>query len=233
VVKLLIERDDVEINSKASNGQTPLSLAAVKGYEAVVKLLLATDAVDPDSKDARCGRTPLSRAAGMGHEAVVNLLLAKDIVDPNSQDRYDQTPLLLAAGNDHEAAVKLLLATDVIEADSKDEFDRTPLSWAAKRGNSNVFKVLLQKYEENGITIRDKEVNAATSPAADYPSRINCDICMLRIPDVDIHYHCGMCLDGDFDICQECIANGAFCFDQSHKLIKRTVKDGTLMEVPD
>jgi ankyrin repeat protein len=39
----------------------------------VVKLLLATDRVDPDSKDSY-GRTPLSYAAASGHGAVVKLL---------------------------------------------------------------------------------------------------------------------------------------------------------------
>jgi ankyrin repeat protein len=39
----------------------------------IVKLLLATDAVDPDSKSYN-GQTPLSWAAGNGHEEVVKLL---------------------------------------------------------------------------------------------------------------------------------------------------------------
>ena len=39
----------------------------------VVRLLLARDDVDPDSKD-NYGRTPLSRATANGHEAVVKLL---------------------------------------------------------------------------------------------------------------------------------------------------------------
>ena len=54
----------------------------------MVKLLLAKDGVDPDSKDGNHGRTPLSWAAENGHEAVVKLLLAKDGVDPDSKDRY-------------------------------------------------------------------------------------------------------------------------------------------------
>jgi ankyrin repeat protein len=53
-----------------------LSSVAENGHEAVVKLLLTTNGVDPDSKDKH-GRTPLSWAAENGHEAVVKLLLEK------------------------------------------------------------------------------------------------------------------------------------------------------------
>jgi ankyrin repeat protein len=165
----------------------------------VVKLLLATDRVDPKSKDNN-DRTPLSWAAGMGYEAVVKILLAKDVFDPDPKDRYSQTPLLLAAGKGHETVVELLLAKDVVDADSKDKFGRTPLSWTARKGNSNVVKLLLEKYEENGIVIYDKNMNIRTSPAADHQGRIFCDICISSISDVDIHYHYGICGDGDFDI---------------------------------
>ena len=76
-----------------------------------MKLLLAKDGVDPDSKDDEYGQTPLSWAAENGHEAVVRLLLAKDGVDPDSKDsRYGRTPLSWAAENGHEAVVRLLLA---------------------------------------------------------------------------------------------------------------------------
>jgi ankyrin repeat protein len=69
-VKLLVERDDVEADSKDWYGWTLLSWAAEKGHEAVAQALLARDGVDLDPKDA-FGQTPLSRVTAHGHEAVV------------------------------------------------------------------------------------------------------------------------------------------------------------------
>jgi ankyrin repeat protein len=63
----------IDVEPKDSWERTPLSWAAEKGHEAVVKLLLTTGKVDVDSKDS-WGRTPLSWAAEKGHEAVVKLL---------------------------------------------------------------------------------------------------------------------------------------------------------------
>lgn len=59
---------------KSRYGLTPLSWAAGNGYDAVVRLLLAKDGVDPDLKDSQYNQTPLSWAAERGHEAVVRLL---------------------------------------------------------------------------------------------------------------------------------------------------------------
>jgi ankyrin repeat protein len=69
-VKLLVERDDVEADSKDWYGWTPLSRAAEKGHEALAQALLARDGVDSDSKDA-FSQMLLSQATAHGHEAAV------------------------------------------------------------------------------------------------------------------------------------------------------------------
>jgi ankyrin repeat domain-containing protein 50 len=66
----------VNTNATDEDGQTPLSWAAEKGHEAVVKLLLEKGA-ELETKDKDYGQTPLSWAAEKGHEAVVKLLLEK------------------------------------------------------------------------------------------------------------------------------------------------------------
>jgi ankyrin repeat protein len=139
-------------------------------------------------------------AAGRGHEEVVKRLLAKDLVDPDSKDRYGQTPLLLATANGHGGTMKLLLAKDAVDPDSKDMFGRSPLSLASRRGNCNVVRLFHEGYEENGIAVCDEDVNIATPPAADHPICVTCFICVSSIPDIDIHYHCGICSDADFKI---------------------------------
>ena|SRR5947209_3420468 len=100
-------------DTKDINGHTPLAWTARNRHEAVVKLLLDKEGVDPDSKDTIYGQTPLSLAAESGHEAVVKLLLDKG-VNPDSKETDGRTPLSWAAEKGHEAVVKLLQLSDAL-----------------------------------------------------------------------------------------------------------------------
>ncbi|KAF2179509.1 hypothetical protein K469DRAFT_300743 [Zopfia rhizophila CBS 207.26] len=156
----------IDINSKDGGdeydgGRTALSYAAERGHEAVVKLLLAKDGVDINSKAGYRGRTALSYAAKEGHGAVVKLLLAKDGVDINSKDGVDygigrRTALSYAAEEGHEAVVKLLLAKDGVDINGSGS--RTALSYAAERGHEAVVKLLLAK---DGVDINGSGQAAA------------------------------------------------------------------------
>ena len=220
VVKFLADRADVYADSQDQSGLTPLAGAARKGCYTSVALLLAMDSIDLNHKDAD-GRTPLSWAAARGHEAIIRLLLTTEGVNPNSRDHYGQTPLFLAAGNGHNIAVEILLAKVTVDLESRDYFNRTPLSWAAQKGHFSVVRLLREKCKERGIS---EGLEVVTSLTSNEEGRIRCNICLSCIPNIMAHYHCRICTQGNFDLCQDCLAYGAFCFHQSHVLTKRIPK---------
>ncbi|RDK42561.1 hypothetical protein M752DRAFT_234637, partial [Aspergillus phoenicis ATCC 13157] len=136
VVKLLLARGNVNINSEGSDSRVP-------PLELVMKLLLGTKNMGIQYRDSEKGRTPLSWAAENGHETVVKLLLGTQKVDINSKDSvHGQTPLFWAAENGHEAVVKLLLETQKVDVNSKDRYHQTPLSLAAENGHEAVVNLL-------------------------------------------------------------------------------------------
>src|SRR6202043_1169046 len=72
------------------NFGTPLWWAATNGHEAVAKLLLDKEGVDPDSKDPN-GRTSLWWAAMKGDEAAAKSLFNEEGVDLDSMDHNGRT----------------------------------------------------------------------------------------------------------------------------------------------
>lgn len=58
------------------------------------------------------------------------------------------------------------------------------------------------------------------SPA---PVYAYCDNCYGPIPDE--YYHCGICDDGDFDLCRGCIEDDVLCGGDDHWMIKRYIKN--------
>ncbi len=141
VVKLLLERDDLDVNATVDDlKRTALHLAARNGYAAVVKLLLARGDVDVNSKDHR-GNTPLALAVNNGHVKVVKLLLERNDVEANTKDYYDETLLANAAKNGQEEVVKLLLERDDLDVNATiDDDQRTALQLAAMYGHEAVVK---------------------------------------------------------------------------------------------
>jgi ankyrin repeat protein len=114
----------------------------------VVKVLLARDDVDPESKD-NYGRTPLSWAAGNGHEAVVKLLLDQGIEINADGGKGAFDPLQAAAYGGHEAVVQLLLDKD---ADIRKEgLYGTAFGAAAFAGHKAVIEQLLDHETDKNL----------------------------------------------------------------------------------
>jgi len=85
VLKMLLEREEVNSDKPDNLGRTPLWDAAWYGHEGVVEILLGREEVDPDKPD-NCGGRPLSCAAENGHEGVVKkTYLSGTMSTPTSQ----------------------------------------------------------------------------------------------------------------------------------------------------
>ncbi|KAI0870329.1 hypothetical protein GGS24DRAFT_475569 [Hypoxylon argillaceum] len=58
------------------------------------------------------------------------------------------------------------------------------------------------------------------------PFTVCCNSCDRAVPEA--HFHCSICDEGDFDLCQECVNRGISCYDDGHWLIRRAVIDGDM-----
>ena len=58
---------------------------------------------------------------------------------------------------------------------------------------------------------------------------VRCNECYL--PPLPYYFHCNICSDGGFDLCQSCVASGIHCFDNNHQLVKmRQDSSGNLIQ---
>ena len=144
VVKLLLERNEVDADLKDDQDESPLSYALILGHEKVVELLLKRNDVKADSRDGY-GRSPLSYAAKLGHEKIIKLLLKRNDVETDSRDLDDRSPLSYAAEYEHEKIVELLLKRNDVEADSRDIFGQSPLFYAALHGHEKIVELFLER----------------------------------------------------------------------------------------
>lgn len=69
--------------------------------------------------------------------------------------------------------------------------------------------------------ISEFESFEAKTAASPFTYAIYCNSCENSIKDV--HYHCGCCDRGDYDLCKSCVARGIHCKDSTHWLIKRVL----------
>jgi hypothetical protein len=107
-VLALLRKNGHDPVAKDTCSRTPLSWAAERGHDAVVKQLLEKGA-ELESTDNKHSRTPLSWATYNGHEAVVQLLLEQNAELEAKENTWGLIPLSRAALYGHKAVVKLLL----------------------------------------------------------------------------------------------------------------------------
>jgi len=105
VVKVLLEAPGLDLETRSTNGNTALMMAAYKHKQAIVEAMLAKGA-----KVNQTGWTALHYAASAGDLPIMQILLARQaVVDALAPTNI--TPLMFAAREGQEGAVKLLLAS--------------------------------------------------------------------------------------------------------------------------
>jgi ankyrin repeat protein len=128
------------VNSKDTNGMTPLIWAALQGHEEVAHILLQRGG-DLEAKNDN-GDTALMWASVMGHKDVVELLLDHganaDLSEPNS----GVTALMAAAAKGHADVAQALVEKGAI-IDAKDRNGNTALMHASIRGYGEVVELLV------------------------------------------------------------------------------------------
>ena len=141
-IKALLKANPDLVNSKNTNGVTPLMFAADVGDIETVKLLLASNA-DVNARDDH-GITPLLMVVGPDRKNMdmAELLLASN-ADVNAKDIQGETPLGYAARNGYKNMAELLLAQGA-NVNAKDNKGETPLRLALDKGHKDVADLLRQ-----------------------------------------------------------------------------------------
>ncbi|EYC19317.1 hypothetical protein Y032_0024g1015 [Ancylostoma ceylanicum] len=152
IVKLLIQSGAkaVFVNMNSEFKESPLTLAAYKGYTDVIEYLLSLDDYDRSTRDEEL-HTALMEAAMDGHLEVARVLIQAGAPVNLTSESYE-SPLTLSCCGGHAELAKLLIDAGANIEETNDE-NYTPLMEAAREGHVHVVKILL----ENGA-----QVNATT-----------------------------------------------------------------------
>ncbi|KAI1178313.1 hypothetical protein F4777DRAFT_576118 [Nemania sp. FL0916] len=136
-----------DVNGETEPFGTPLQVAASKGHESLVRLLLKKGAnVNVESRrdsTVRHHTTALHAAAIGGYHVIVQMLLNKG-AKINAKNYPYGTALKAAAGKGHETIVRLLIDQGA-NINAKSGSDGTALYAAASGGHETVVSLLLNK----------------------------------------------------------------------------------------
>lgn len=193
LVKFLLEAGAslAVISEKPFYSGTPLSVAAKRGDEEMVSLLLEHDPnlMDEENEDDETAlidnETALMMAASSGHAAVVSILLAYG-ANATLRRSDGQTALHLAAAQ-KSGRVVTLLANAHPDIDIVDKDQQTPLHRAARSGRINIMNTLLEKNasllaeDKSGFTVLGCAIQAGHLPVVEYLVEKKADLSKAKV----------------------------------------------------
>ncbi|XP_071085033.1 serine/threonine-protein phosphatase 6 regulatory ankyrin repeat subunit A-like [Haliotis cracherodii] len=107
IVRDILSRKLVDINSKDYDGNTPLMVAAQKGNKKVFDLLVSNECDEFDVSDS--GGNILHAACLSNDAVLVKEILLRGVADIESRDEDGATPVMLAAAQGHKEVFDLLV----------------------------------------------------------------------------------------------------------------------------
>lgn len=151
-VKKLIAQG-VDVNSRSSEGATPLMYACAKSQPEIVKLLLAAKADPVANANDQNAWPVLMYAAHSGSTGAITALLEKGAL-PDDSDRYQDTPLMLAAMRGHKEAVEVLAKAGAKLNVQETRNNNSPLLHATSAGHDGAAIALIKAGAD--VNISDK-----------------------------------------------------------------------------
>lgn len=106
-------------------------------------------------------------------------------------------------------------------------FGRSAVMWAASTGHSATKNLLLVQYKTVGLPAGSDAfapVTVAARPAlrgAQTTVEAFCDVCFLKIGDLEPYYKCGKCFAGTYVCCSECwtkLRPRPSCYRRTHRM---------------
>ena len=145
VVKVMLAREDADVNAINNDGETPLFIAVLKNNIYVSELLLDAGAL-PD-KGTNEGDCPIHAAAENGNEHMVDVLIRHG-ANVNCRNQDGETALIIGARNGLNNVVSMLLEKGA-DVTCADEAAHTALYYATERGYNEIVELLLMAGAEN------------------------------------------------------------------------------------
>ncbi len=138
-VKRILAANPAAVNERNDNGDTPLYIAAFRGYKIMCELLLANMA-DPNPPVNKRGETPLSIAVELGFPQTASILRKHGARD---DDLVRGAAIRHTAVSRQTTRMAPLLAASPNLVDARNAYGQTPLYLAAITGDTNMATMLL------------------------------------------------------------------------------------------
>jgi ankyrin repeat protein len=179
MVERLIDTHPSDVDTRASDGGTPLHAALRKGHSDVALFLLGNGA-DAKAQNSR-KETPLHLASRQGDIKVMKTLM-KYGADLDAENGDGETPLSLASSNGMPKAAGLLLDHGA-GADNRGSQGRTALHVASENGHHGIVRLLANKGA--AIDARDRNDRTPLHLAADKGKPIVAKVLLDQGANVD------------------------------------------------